>query len=397
MNNTPLGNRFHIGIFGKCNSGKSSLMNAITNQNIAIISEKKGTTTDPVFKAMEIPKIGPSMLIDTPGIDDNEEHVGIMRANKSFNILNYVDAAILILKNSYNISKYEKAILEKIKIKNIPLIIVINEFNLNQCNATYKNTENYNIVKVNAKTKKNINILIDAMSQHFKTEKEPPIISDLLKPMDIILLVIVMDKAYPKARLILPQQQLINDILRAGAICYVCRLSEYEEFIKNLKTLPKLIITDSQIFSEIFSKTPQNILVTSFSILLARQKGILKDAMHGVKTLNNISSEDSILILESCTHKKKACDVGSIKIPKWIKNYTKRSPNFKFLTGVDFEENIKKYKLVVHCGGCMTTANRIKNRFKICKQNNVAITNYGILIAYIKGVLEKSTEFLNKL
>ncbi len=396
MNNTPIGNRFHIGIFGRCNSGKSSLINAITNQNIAIVSEKKGTTTDPVFKAMEIPNIGPSMLIDTPGIDDNEEYVGMMRTNKSFSILNYVDAAILILKNNYSVGKYEKAILEKIKLKNIPLIIVINEFNLN-CRKAYKNSENYNIVRVNAKTKENINILINVISQHFKAEKETPIISDLLKPMDVILLVIVMDEAYPKARLILPQQQLINDILRIGAICYICRFSEYEKFLKNLEKPPKLVITDSQIFSKIFSKTPKNILVTSFSILLARQKGILKSAINGVKALENITSKDSILILESCTHKKKACDVGSVKIPKWIENYTKKSPKFKFLTGVNFEENIKDYKLVVHCGGCMTTARRIKNRFKICAQNNVSITNYGVLISYINGVLAKSTEFLNKL
>ena len=398
MNSTPNSERFYIAIFGKCNVGKSTLLNAITNQNIAIVSNKKGTTTDPVFKAMEIPKIGPCVLIDTPGFDDSEQELGKTRTKKSIEILNYVDAAIFVVENKLNLSKIEIDFLTKIKNKNIPLIFAINEIEEN-----YKKTENINLeekiikIKINAKEKKNIDILINLMSKYFTLkDKKKSMISNLIKPFDVVVLIVVMDSAYPKERLILPQQQLIYSVLKKGGIAYILKEDEYEKFLETLNFKPKLVVVDSQIFSKIFKITKKDIPITSFSILLARKRGILEESINGVKSLSKIKDNDKILILESCTHKKQSCDIGSKKIPNWILEYTKKKVTFHFKTGDDFPNNIEQYSLVIHCGGCMTTERKIRYKFNICKEKNIAITNYGILIAFINGVLEKSTSFLNR-
>ncbi len=397
MNSTPLSNRFYIGIFGKCNSGKSSLINAITNQQIATISNKKGTTTDPVFKAMEIPKIGPCVFVDTPGFDDTEENLGEKRTRKSHEILEYVNAAIFVLEKPDVIDKKEKEFLEKIKQKEIPLILVINKKDIDSDKKlNFKFLENYIFVEVSAKTKENINSLIDLISKNFNEEEtNKNMISDLINPLDVVVLVIVIDESSPKDRLILPQQQLIYEILKKGGICYVVKNTEYEEFLKNLNIKPKLIVIDSQIFSKIFKTIDDDIPITSFSILLARKKGILDYAIKGVKMLEKLKNKDKILIVESCTHKKKSCDITCVKIPRWILEYTKKEIEFEFKTGDDFpsENELKKYRLVIHCGGCMTTAKKIQNKFKICLKQNVAATNHGILIAYLNGVLEKSISF----
>ena len=397
MNSTPKSERFYIGIFGRCNSGKSSLINALTNQKISVVSPKKGTTTDNVSKAIELNNLGPCVFVDTPGFDDDEKDIlGKIRIKKSVETMEIINAAILVLKDKNYLDENEKKIIEKLNIKKIPLIVVINIFKEKIEMNDKLDEKNY--IAVNAKTKENINNLTTLICDRFKDfVKQNDIIKDLLKPLDIIVLVIVMDSAYPKARLILPQQQLINDVLTAGAICYVCRNFEYEDLIKNLKVKPKLIITDSQIFDEIFKKTPKEYLITSFSILLARKKGVLKESIKGVKSLKNLKDGDTILICESCTHKKKSCDLGSVKIPNWIKKYTNKKINFEFLTGCDFEQNIKKYSLIIHCGGCMTTEKIIKQRFNIAKKNKIPMTNYGILIAYLNNVLEKSVSFLDKL
>lgn len=400
MNSTPFADRFYIGIFGKCNSGKSSLINAITNQQIATISNKKGTTTDPVFKTMEIPKIGPCVFVDTPGFDDTEEKLGKKRTKKSYEILNYVNAAIFILEKTNKIDTKEKEFIEEIKRKEIPLILVINkkDINLNK-KLNFNFLENYIYIEISAKTKENINSLIDLISKNFKEkETNKNMIYDLINPLDIIVLVIVIDEASPKERLILPQQQLIYEVLKKGGICYVVKNTEYEEFLKDLDIKPKLIVVDSQIFSKVFKTADNNIPITSFSILLARKKGILNYAIEGVKTLEKLKNNDKILILESCTHKKKSCDIGLVKIPRWILEYTKKEIKFDFKTGDDFpsENELKKYRLIIHCGGCMTTAKKIQNKFKICAKQNIAATNYGVLIAYLNGVLEKSISFLFK-
>ncbi len=397
MNSTPLSDRFYIGIFGKCNSGKSSLINAITNQQIATISNKKGTTTDPVFKAMEIPNIGPCVFVDTPGFDDTEKNIGEKRTKKSYEILNYVNAAIFVLEKTNEIDAKEKEFIEKIKQKEIPLILVINrkDVNLNK-KLNFNFLKNYIYIEINAKTKENINSLINLISKNFKEkENNKKMIYDLINPLDIVILVVVIDESSPKNRLILPQQQLIYEVLEKGGICYVVKNTEYEEFLKKLNIKPKLIVVDSQIFSKVFRTTNNKIPITSFSILLARKKGILDYAIKGVKTLENLKNKDKILIVESCTHKKKSCDIGSVKIPRWILEYTKKEIEFDFKTGEDFpsENELKKYRLVIHCGGCMTTEKKIQNKFKICSKQNIAATNYGILIAYLNGVLEKSISF----
>ena len=397
MNSTPLSNRFYIGIFGKCNSGKSSLINAITNQQIATTSNKKGTTTDPVFKAMEIPKIGPCVFVDTPGFDDTEENLGEKRTKKSHEILEYVNAAIFVLEKPDVIDKKEKEFLEKVKQKEIPLILVINKKDIDSDKKlNFKFLENYIFVELSAKTKENINSLIDLISKNFNEEEtNKNMISDLINPLDVVVLVIVIDESSPKDRLILPQQQLIYEILKKGGICYVVKNTEYEEFLKNLNIKPKLIVIDSQIFSKIFKTIDDDIPITSFSILLARKKGILDYAIKGVKMLEKLKNKDKILIVESCTHKKKSCDITCVKIPRWILEYTKKEIEFEFKTGDDFpsENELKKYRLVIHCGGCMTTAKKIQNKFKACSKQNVAATNHGILIAYLNGVLEKSISF----
>ena len=369
----------------------------ITNQQISITSQKKGTTTDPVLKAMEFLNLGPCVLIDTPGFDDVEDNIGSLRIKKTLEILNNVEAAILVLENGKNLTKEEMDFLKTIKQKRIPLIVAINKIDLKTKKIDYKKILNSPFVELSAKTKKNINKLTDLIINYFKPKKENFLISDLINPKDLIVLVIVIDKEYPKARLILPQQQLINEVLKKGAFCYVLRDVEYEEFINNLKTKPKLIVVDSQIFDQIFKKTPNNYLITSFSILLARKKKVLKDAVKACEKIDSLKENDRILICESCTHKKTKCDLATVKIPKLIEKYTQKKFQFNFKTGVDFTKNPKKYSLIVHCAGCMTTTKKIQQRFNFCKQNKVLITNYGVLIAYLNGVLEKSISFLKKL
>ena len=389
MNSTPFSDRFYIGIFGRCNVGKSSLINAITNQNIATTSKIKGTTTDPVFKAMEIFKIGACVFVDTPGFDD-ETGLGKERVRKSFEVLDYVDAAIFVLDRSCCLDKKEKEFLKKVDKKKIPLIVAINKSDLNFSNDNFSYLEGRTYIEVSSKTKKNIGCLIDLMSKNFSEKEEKNnMIYDLINPFDVVVLVVVMDKSYPKERLILPQQQLIYEILKKGGICYIVKDTEYEKFVESLKEKPKLVVVDSQIFSFIYKKTDRDILITSFSILMARKKGILNMAIEGVVALEKIKDNDMILIIESCTHKKKSCDIGSVKIPSWIKKYTNKNVRFSFKTGDDFLEakELKKYSLVIHCGGCMTTARKIRNKFLMCKENGVFATNYGVLIAYINGIL----------
>ncbi len=396
MNLTPFSERFYIGIFGACNAGKSSLINAISNQNISIVSNFKGTTTDPVFKAMEFPKIGACVLVDTPGFDEQKNYLSKIRVKKSLEVLEYVQAAILILvNNKKKLSNFEKEMLEKIQIKKIPLIIVINEFF--EQNDNSKNLKEFTTININAKTKKNIDKLIDLISVHFfkKENENQYLIADLLKPKENVVLVIKIDKSYPKGRLILPQQQLLNELLKKGVVCHVCTESEYSNCLENLKEKPKLVVTDSQIFPIVFNQTPKNLNITSFSILLARKRNILKTAIESVKYINEIKKNDKILICESCTHKKNNCDIGSVLIPKLIEKHIKTKPSFHFLTGVDFEENIDEYKLIIHCGACMTSTKKLQNRFSFCKKHKIPITNYGVLLAYLNNILDKTTFFLN--
>jgi len=395
LNETPAANRIHIAFFGKRNAGKSSILNAISNQNLAIVSDTKGTTTDPVYKAMELLPLGPVMLIDTPGIDD-EGALGELRIKKTQQVLNKTDIAVLVMDGREGKSAEDETLIQLFQSKEIPYILVYNKCDL----FDYKNPEEYSI-SVSAKTGEQINALIEIIAKRITTE-DPKLrlVGDILKPCDYAMLVVPIDKAAPKGRLILPQQQTIRDILEANAVSIVVKETEFAETIKNIGLKPKIVITDSQVFHKIHAETPEDIFLTSFSILMARYKGVLKTAVNGAKTLDMLKDGDKILISEGCTHHRQCDDIGTVKLPQWIKNYTKKDFEFQFTSGTEFPENLSSYQLVVHCGGCMLNDREMKYRQKFTVESNIPFTNYGILIAYMQGILQRSIsmfpEFLAK-
>lgn len=395
LNETPAANRIHIAFFGKRNAGKSSILNAISNQNLAIVSDTKGTTTDPVYKAMELLPLGPVMLIDTPGIDD-EGALGELRIKKTQQVLNKTDIAVLIMDGREGKSAEDETLIQLFQRKEIPYLLVYNKCDL----FDYKNSEEYSI-SVSAKTGAQINALKEIIAKRITTE-DPKLrlVGDILKPCDYAMLVVPIDKAAPKGRLILPQQQTIRDILEANAVSIVVKETAFAETIKNIGLKPKIVITDSQVFHKIHAETPEDIFLTSFSILMARYKGVLKTAVNGAKTLDMLKDGDKILISEGCTHHRQCDDIGTVKLPRWIKNYTKKDFEFQFTSGTEFPENLSSYQLVVHCGGCMVNDREMKYRQKFTVESNIPFTNYGILIAYMQGILQRSIsmfpEFLAK-
>jgi len=386
LNNTPLANRVHIGFFGKRNSGKSSLVNAITGQDLAVVSDVKGTTTDPVYKSMELLPLGPVVIIDTPGIDD-EGALGELRVRKSRQVLNKTDIAVLVIDSASGKTKEDEEMVALFEEKKINYIVVYNKADL----LTQELPETDNEIFVSAKTGYNIEALKERIAALAVTEEpEVKIVGDLIKPLDFVVLVTPIDKAAPKGRLILPQQQTIRDILDAGATAIVVKESEFRESLKNLGKKPKLVITDSQVFKKVAVDTPQDIYLTSFSILFARYKGNLEIAVKGVKALESLQDGDTVLISEGCTHHRQCDDIGTVKLPRWIKDYTQKQLNFKFTSGTEFPDDLSQYKLVVHCGGCMLNAREMKYRYKYAESQHVPITNYGILISYINGILKRS-------
>ena len=395
LNSTPSSERVHIGIFGKRNAGKSSVINAITNQSLAIVSDIKGTTTDPVSKAMELLPLGPVMIIDTPGLDDVGE-LGKMRIQKSYQVLNKSDIGILVVDGTLGQTDEDKALINKFKEKNIPYIVVMNKLDLvrEQQNIDEKEINSRpNTIWVSSTTKENIYELKEMISKQAITdEPKLKIVGDLLNPCDFVVLVVPIDKAAPKGRLILPQQQTIRDILEAGAIAIVVKENELKNTLENLGKKPKLVITDSQVFSKVSTDTPKDILLTSFSILFARYKGDLKETVKGVKALENLKDNDTILISEGCTHHRQCDDIGTVKIPKWITKYTNKKINFEFSTGREFPYDLSKYKMIVHCGGCTLNEREMKYRVKCAQDQNIPFTNYGILIAYTQGILKRTLE-----
>ena len=395
LNSTPSSERVHIGIFGKRNAGKSSVINAITNQNLAIVSDIKGTTTDPVSKAMELLPLGPVMIIDTPGLDDVGE-LGKMRIQKSYQVLNKSDIGILVIDGTFGQTDEDKALINKFKEKNIPYIVVMNKLDLVREQQNIDENEinsNPNTIWVSSTTKENIYELKEMIAKQAPTD-EPKfkIVGDLLNPSDFVVLVVPIDKAAPKGRLILPQQQTIRDILEANAIAIVVKENELKNTLKNLGKKPKLVITDSQVFSKVSTDTPKDILLTSFSILFARYKGDLKETVKGVKTLENLKDNDTILISEGCTHHRQCDDIGTVKIPKWITKYTNKKINFEFTSGTEFPYDLSKYKMIIHCGGCTLNEREMKYRVKCAQDQNIPFTNYGILIAYTQGILKRTLE-----
>ena len=397
MNQTPMSERVHIGFFGKRNAGKSSVLNAVTGQDLAVVSEVKGTTTDPVYKSMELLPLGPVVMMDTPGIDDEGE-LGELRVKKSYQVLNKTDAAVLVVDGLAGAAEEDAALLERIRRKRIPYTVVLNKQDL----ASEKIKEQTmhilgisgkEMLCVSAADGTGINELKERIAQIAEPEESKlRIVGDMISPSDFIMLVVPIDSAAPKGRLILPQQQTIRDILEADAVSVVIKEDRVRETIESLGKKPRLVITDSQAFEKVAADTPEDILLTSFSILFARYKGNLEMAVKGVTTLDKLKNGDKILISEGCTHHRQCDDIGTVKIPRWIREYTGKEIQFETTSGTQFPDELGEYKLIVHCGGCMLNEREMKYRLSCAEDQGVPITNYGILIAYIKGILKRSVE-----
>lgn len=399
MNQTPSAERVHIGFFGRRNAGKSSVLNAVTNQDLAVVSNVKGTTTDPVQKSMELLPLGPVVVIDTPGIDDEGE-LGSLRVKKSYQVLNKADAAVLVVDASLGLLPEDLAFMEHIQKKKIPYAVAFNKADILPEDSSaltggmnYLKEQNIPAVLVSAQTGDGIHTLKETIASIAKTE-EPKlkIVGDLIQPSDFVVLVVPIDKAAPKGRLILPQQQTIRDILDTDATAIVVKEHELKETLACLGKKPRLVITDSQVFAKVSEDTPEDILLTSFSILFARYKGNLTTVVEGVTALDTIENGDKILISEGCTHHRQCDDIGSVKLPRWIREYTNKEPEFVFSSGTEFPADLSEYKMIVHCGGCMLNEREMKYRLACARDQKIPITNYGILIAYMQGILKRSLE-----
>lgn len=385
LNDTPAGNRIQIGFFGKRNAGKSSLVNAITGQNLAVVSEQKGTTTDPVYKAMELLPLGPVMIIDTPGMDDEGE-LGNLRIEKTKQVLRKIDIAVLVVDGTIGVTKTEEHFLDTLEKRKIPYIVVYNKADL--CRK-----QEGEVVWVSAAQRTGIQELKEMIAHRIQVQDTRfQIVGDLLHPMDFVVLVIPIDSAAPKGRLILPQQQVIRDILEAGAVPVITRDTELKQTLERLHQKPYMVITDSQAFKQVAKDTPDDVYLTSFSILMARYKGFLDTAVKGAEMLEQILDGDRILIAEGCTHHRQCEDIGTVKLPAWIRQYTGKDPAFTFCSGTEFPEDLTEYRLVIHCGGCMLNEKEVQYRMHTANAQGVPFTNYGTLIAYINGILQRSIE-----
>lgn len=395
LTSTPSGERVHIGIFGRRNAGKSSLINALTNQKLAIVSEVLGTTTDPVYKAMEILPMGPVMIIDTPGIDDEGE-LGKQRIEKAYQVLNKTHIALLVIDAKEGITPEDKALWNNIMAKKLPAILVINKCDLiSEMELALLTLDVMKLTKqclfVSAEKNKNISELREAIAKLQPQEnKENPLLDDLIEPNDVFILVTPIDSAAPKGRLILPQQLVLRNILDNRGIAMVVQEDELSAALKKLTVKPKLVITDSQAFGKVNKLVAPDIPLTSFSILMARYKGTLKPAIEGVKALLSIENNDKILISEGCTHHRQCGDIGTVKLPKWVREFTNCEPSFETTSGTEFPRDLSPYKVVLHCGGCMLNEKEMQYRYKYAQEVGTPITNYGIAIAYLHGILQRS-------
>lgn len=400
MNQTPSSERVHIGFFGRRNAGKSSVMNAVTGQDLAVVSDVRGTTTDPVYKSMELLPLGPVVMMDTPGIDDEGE-LGTLRVRKSYQVLNKTDVAVLVIDGSTGATPEDMALLKRIRAKKIPYVIAINKKELAAPDALQKTVEELQaeggqdgrtcVIPVSAAEGEGINLLKEQIAAAARTEEpEHYIVRDLLEPSDVAVLVVPIDSAAPKGRLILPQQQTIRDILEADAVSVVVKETELKHVLGQFKEKPKMVITDSQAFEKVAADTPEDILLTSFSILFARYKGDLAAVVKGVTALDKLQDKDTILISEGCTHHRQCDDIGTVKLPRWIREYTGKNILIETTSGTEFPDDLTKYKMIVHCGGCMLNEREMKYRLKCAEDQGVPMTNYGITIAYMKGILKRS-------
>ncbi len=388
LNDTASADRLHIGFFGMRNAGKSSVVNAVTGQDLALVSDVKGTTTDPVRKAMELLPLGPVVIIDTPGMDDEGE-LGLMRVKKARQVLNYADIAVLVVDSTVGLHPEDKDLIARFEDKKIPYVIVWNKADLLPEVPAAGEKEIY----VSAKDGRNIYELKEKIGKlvHNDGEKKR-VVGDLLKADDTVVLVIPIDSAAPKGRLILPQQQTIRDILDTGAVAMETGVHNLATTLNKLKEKPRLVITDSQAFGKVSKLTPEDIELTSFSILFARYKGDLLGSVRGAAKLDHLEDGDTVLISEGCTHHRQCGDIGSVKLPAWIKNYTNKDIKFEFTSGTEFPEDLSKYALVIHCGGCMLTEREMQYRVRHSADCGVPMTNYGIAIAQIHGILRRSLE-----
>ena len=391
MQDTPKGERLHIAIFGKRNAGKSSLINALTKQDVALVSDLPGTTTDPVYKAMEILPLGPVVLIDTAGLDD-EGQLGVLRVEKSKAVLNKTDLAILVIDGQSELTEFDVKIFQEIKTKNIPIVVVVNKIDLQKRIMPHSIVEQLgnDVVEVSTVTGAGIELLKGLLIKN-TPEKwgEETLVGDIVKADDNVVLVVPIDSAAPKGRLILPQVQVLREILDNDANAIIAKENKLKEALANLKRPPSLVITDSQVFGEIESIVPEAIPFTSLSILFARYKGDLTTYINGVKALEKLAKNDKILIAEGCTHHRQKDDIGTVKIPKWLKEYTGVDLTFDWVSGGQYPANLAEYKLIIHCGACMLNRREVLYRNSIAKEQNVPIVNYGILIAYLKGILPR--------
>lgn len=386
MNNTVNAEKLHIGFFGMRNAGKSSLVNSITNQNISIVSSVKGTTTDPVKKAMELLPLGPVVIVDTPGLDDEGE-LGELRIEKAKRVLSTINIAILVVDSIVGKTKLDEELIANFKEKNLPYIVVYNKCDLLEKRENLSDNEIY----VSSVNKENIEELKEKIGEFAKDlENRKRIVGDLLETGDIVVLVIPIDESAPKGRLILPQQQTMRDILDSNCSFVACQETELEATLNALSKKPKLVITDSQVFEKVAKIVPENILLTSFSILFARYKGNLEELVKGAEALKNLSNNSKVLIAEGCTHHRQCNDIGTVKMPKWIEEFTGSKPQSTFTSGTEFPSDVSNFELIIHCGGCMVTEQEMKYRMETAKKAKIPMVNYGIAISTMHGILERS-------
>ena len=392
MNSTPSGERVHIGFFGRRNAGKSSVVNAVTGQDLAVVSDVKGTTTDPVKKAMELLPLGPVMIIDTPGFDDEGE-LGQLRVRKTRQVLNKTDIAVLVTDGTEDLRQTDLELLELFRQKNIPYIVVRNKSDLLAEIPADTDRE----VWVSALKNEKIFELKERIAALNRDTQPRQLIADKLSAGDLVVLVVPIDKAAPKGRLILPQQQTIRDLLEGGCSALVVRDAELGATLERLGTAPELVITDSQVFGPVSKIVPPSVALTSFSILMARYKGLLEEAVRGAAAVAALKDGDTVLIAEGCTHHRQCNDIGTVKIPQWLRSHTGKELNIRTCSGTEFPEDLTGIALVIHCGGCMLGEREVRYRMKCAADQGIPITNYGILIAHINGILKRTVEIFPEL
>lgn len=391
MNATPSGNRTHIGIFGRRNAGKSSLINALTGQKLAIVSDVKGTTTDPVSKAMELLPLGPVVMIDTPGLDDEGE-LGAKRIEKAMQVLRKTDIALLVADAAEGLDESDRALLDRIRAMQLPYLVVYNKCDEADCPVE----DEQHSACVSALTGRGIHELKERIAHLTPEGSEKKLLGDLLSPGDVVVLVVPVDESAPKGRIILPQQQALRDVLDAHATAVVCQDTDLKRTLEGLGAKPRMVVTDSQAFASVSRDTPRDVPLTSFSILMARYKGYLDAALRAMPAVEGLADGDTVLIAEGCTHHRQCNDIGTVKIPRWLRAHSGKDIAIKTCSGTEFPDDLSEFKLVIHCGGCMLNEREVLYRMREAERQGVPFINYGLLIAHMQGILERAIEVLPK-